>query len=147
MFVDQAAIDELLAQAAAGVGPAAVAEAGPARPLERPSAAPAAASARSARMADPGRSTTEHPGNLARILRIRVPLIAELARRKIAISTIRAMTNGSILEFERAVEAPVGLLINNHAIGEGVVVRVGEVFGLRIAQIGGARQRIKSMGC
>lgn len=143
MFVDQSAIDELLAQATAGVDLDA-AHAPPRAPERACGGSARGAAASRPIAASVGASPVS--GKLARILRIRVPLIAELARRKVAISVIRSLTNGSIIEFERPVDSPVTLLINNHAIGEGIAVRIDEMFGLRITEIGGTRERITSMG-
>src|SRR5262249_43833210 len=76
---------------------------------------------------------------------LRVPLIAQLAARKLPMARIRRISIGTILEFERNVDEPLELLANNQPIGRGIAVRVGENFGLRIAEIRDAA-RIRSLG-
>lgn len=61
------------------------------------------------------------------------------------IRAIRSLSPGSIIEFMRSVEAPVDVLVNNHVIGQAVVVKVGEYFGLQISQMVDAFARIHSL--
>ncbi|MCH8807933.1 MAG: FliM/FliN family flagellar motor switch protein [Planctomycetes bacterium] len=83
---------------------------------------------------------------LARLMRIRVPVIVRLARRVLAIDNIRRFSSGFIIEFERHVEDELDLMINNRVLGSGTAVKVGESFGLRIAHIKSKAARIKSLG-
>src|SRR4051812_43500327 len=52
------------------------------------------------------RRAATSPGapEIARILKVRVPVIVRLARRLLPIATIRTLSNGAILEFEKSVE-------------------------------------------
>lgn len=83
---------------------------------------------------------------LARIRTLRVPLIAQLASRKLPLARIRRLSIGTILEFERNVEEPLELLANNRPIGRGIAVKIGENFGLRITAIRDAATRVRSLG-
>ena len=53
---------------------------------------------------------------------------------------------GAIIEFFKANDQPLELLINNKTIAIGETVKVGENFGLKITQIGDVKQIIKSLG-
>jgi flagellar motor switch protein FliN len=53
---------------------------------------------------------------------------------------------GAIIEFFKASDEPLELLINNKVIGAGEAVKVGENFGLRITTIGDVKAVIRSMG-
>jgi flagellar motor switch protein FliN/FliY len=53
---------------------------------------------------------------------------------------------GAIIEFVKASDEPLELLINNKAIALGDAVKVGENFGLKINQIGDVKEVIRSMG-
>ena len=86
------------------------------------------------------------PPQIARLLRMRVPVIVQLAKRKMDISSIRRLSLGTIIEFHKNIDQPLLLLINNHAIGEGDTVKVGERFGLRLQQITDQATRIRSLG-
>lgn len=83
---------------------------------------------------------------LERILRLQVPVIVKLAERRLSLSEVLRLGTGAIIEFSKASDEPLELLINNKAIGLGEAVKVGENFGLRLTQIGDVRQVIRSMG-
>ncbi len=85
-------------------------------------------------------------GELARILRIQVPVIVKLAERKLLLSEVMRLGAGAIIEFSKSSDEPLELLINNKTIGVGETVKVGENFGLRITQVGDVRQIIQSLG-
>jgi len=129
MIVDQDEIEALLAQAQD------LAVEG-----DSPKPAPVAAPA------PPSKRTVDASPELARILKIRVPAIVQLAARRMSISGVRKFSLGMIIEFYKGVDEPLELLINNRPVGKGEAVKVGEHFGLRITQIRDAATRIKSMG-
>jgi flagellar motor switch protein FliN/FliY len=83
---------------------------------------------------------------LSRILRLSVPVIVKLAERKLNMSEVLRLGVGAIIEFSKANDEPLELLINNKPIGLGEAVKVGENFGLRITQIGDVKAVIRSMG-
>jgi flagellar motor switch protein FliN/FliY len=126
VLIDQDEINALLQASSAGAKPA------------EPLPAPAAPSA-------PFRPVSRDP-ELMRVLRIRVPVIVQLARRNVALSKIRQLSNGSILEFDRQVDSPLELLIRNRPIARGVAVKVGENFGLQISEVESPARRIQSLG-
>lgn len=83
---------------------------------------------------------------VARILRIRVPVIAVLATKSMTVGAVRRLSPGMIIEFGKRIEDPLTLQINNETIGNGLTVRCGENFGLRVTAIGDTAQRIRSLG-
>jgi flagellar motor switch protein FliN/FliY len=83
---------------------------------------------------------------LQRILRLQVPVIVKLAERKLTMSEVLRLGVGAIIEFSKASDEPLELLINNKPIGVGEAVKVGENFGLRITQVGDVKSVIRSMG-
>jgi flagellar motor switch protein FliN/FliY len=85
-------------------------------------------------------------GKSDRLLRIRVPVIAQLAARKMAIRDIRKLSAGAIIEFDIDVSEQLSLMINNRVIARGEAVRVGERFGLRLSEVGDRATRMRSMG-
>jgi flagellar motor switch protein FliN/FliY len=85
-------------------------------------------------------------GELARILRLQVPVIVKLAERKLLLSEVMRLGAGAIIEFSKRSDEPLELLINNKTIGVGETVKIGENFGLRITQIGDVKQLIAAMG-
>ena len=124
-IVDQTSIDALLLEAQQLVNEASEPPAPPPRVAARPA------------VRDPA---------LARVLRVRVPVIVQLAERFMPIQTVRNLSVGSIIEFEKSVEDPLDLRINNRPIGRGQCVKVGEDFGLRVSEIVDKAARIRSLG-
>lgn len=136
MLVEPAEIDALRAE-----GKAAGQHAAPASP------APAAAQPRAATALRGSEPPGGHPSpNVARLLRIRVPVIALLASRPMLVSSIRRFTVGTIIEYEKSVGEPIELLVNNRRIGRGEAIKAGEKFGLHVSQIDDTATRIRSLG-
>ncbi len=94
---------------------------------------------------DPHSGRSPATPSLARLLRLRVPVVVRLAQRTMPISAIRDLAVSAVIEFVKAVDEPLELLINNHPIGRGVCVKVGENFGLKLTEICDRRQRVLSL--
>jgi flagellar motor switch protein FliN/FliY len=128
MIIDQSEIDQLLDEAdslaATAAEQAAASEAPPPPPPPPPPAVSPA---------------------IRRVLRLRVPVIVQLARRTMPIASVRDLSIGSIIEFEKSVDDQLDLMINNQPIGLGNCVKVGENFGLRVTEIASRRARIESL--
>jgi flagellar motor switch protein FliN/FliY len=92
------------------------------------------------------KSSPSSSDELRRILRLQVPVIVKLAERKLSMSEVLRLGVGAIIEFSKASDEPLELLINNKAIGLGEAVKVGENFGLRITQVGDVKAVIRSLG-
>ena len=98
----------------------------------------------SASPATPPSPTLASP-DIARILKLRVPVVVRLAERQMPLCEILKIVPGTILEFDRRVDEQLDLLANKHQIGSGVAVKVNEQFGLRVTYIGDIKQRIRSL--
>jgi flagellar motor switch protein FliN/FliY len=83
---------------------------------------------------------------LQRILKLRVPVIVQLATRRMPIAAVRDLSTGAIVEFDKSVDDALDLLVNNRLIGRGRCVKVGENFGLQITRICDPVERVRSMG-
>ena len=140
MVIDQDEIEALLKQSNCLVEDVASEPAAPPH-MAGPSGAPPQSSG-----SDASPNEALASPDLARILKISVPVIVRIARRRMPIRAIRSLSAGAIVEFDTHVDEPLDLLINNRCIGQGHAVKVGENFGLRIGAINDAVQRIKSMG-
>ena len=86
------------------------------------------------------------PAEVKRILKLQVPVIVRLASKRMSLAEVMRLGGGGILEFDKANDAPLELLINNTVIGEGEAVKVGENFGLRISRIGDVRDKLEALG-
>jgi flagellar motor switch protein FliN/FliY len=84
--------------------------------------------------------------DLARILRLEVPLIVQIAERRMPLSEVTALTHGSIIELPKQIDEDLDVLINNTPIGAGRAVKVGENFGVRLTRIGELKERVAALG-
>ncbi|MBI3271539.1 MAG: FliM/FliN family flagellar motor switch protein [Planctomycetes bacterium] len=89
----------------------------------------------------------EPPGrNLGRILALEVELTAVIAEQKISLGSLLEVQPGSVLDFDKPVEALLDLRIHERSIAAGAAVLSGDRFGLRITQIRDLEARIRSLG-
>lgn len=79
------------------------------------------------------------------ILKLRVPVIVEIGRRQVTLDDILTLGPGAIIELNRHADDELHLLVNNKMVGTGHAVKIGENFGIRIANLGSARQRIAAL--
>ena len=69
------------------------------------------------------------------LLRIRVPVVVNLATMKKSVSQVVELGLGSILQFDKACDEPLTLEVGGRRVAYGEVVKVGDKFGLRISSI------------
>jgi len=83
---------------------------------------------------------------ITRILKIKVPLVVLLAEKRMVLSQILDLSPGTVIEFEKNSDEPLGLSAGNRIIAEGEAVKVGENFGLRLTRVGALKQIIQDLG-
>jgi flagellar motor switch protein FliN/FliY len=66
------------------------------------------------------------------LLRIKVPVIVTLARKKQSVGSIVELAPGSLIQFDKPCEDVLDLEVADQLIGEGEAVKVGDKFGLRL---------------
>ena len=69
-------------------------------------------------------------------------IIVKLADRKLTLQEVMRLGPGAIIEFFKASDQPLELLVNNKTIAIGDAVKIGENFGLKITQIGDLKEII-----
>jgi flagellar motor switch protein FliN/FliY len=84
--------------------------------------------------------------DLKRILHLEVPLIVQIADRRMMLSEVISLTHGSIIELPKAIDEPLDILINNTPIGHGHAVKVSENFGVHVRDVTHMRDRVRAMG-
>ncbi len=84
--------------------------------------------------------------NLDQILKVRVPLIVKVAQKRMNVNNVLKFSLGSIIQFNKDAYQQIDLMVNNHTIGLGQPIKIGENFGLRITQIGDIGDTIRSLG-
>jgi len=104
-------------------------------------AAPAAAGPAPAASRQPSVDT----GNLDLLLDIELPVMVRMGQTEMQLGELLKLTPGSILELNRAADAPVELLVNGKQIAKGEVVVVDGNFAFRITEIESTDTRIRSL--
>lgn len=101
-------------------------------------AASAAADARAVAEATPT-VTAYNPPLIAHgleLLRdVAMEVTAQIGSTRMTVSELLSLTDGAVIELDRAAGAPADLLVNGHLIARGEVVVIDENFGLRITEI------------
>lgn len=90
---------------------------------------------------------SEEPAqNLQNILSMKVPVIIKIAEKTMKLENVMKLNIGTIIQFEKDAYQHIDLMVNNHTIGLGQPVKIGENFGLRITHIGDITDTIRSLG-
>jgi len=84
-------------------------------------------------------------GNLDLLLDIELPVMVRMGQTEMQLGELLKLTPGSILELNRAADAPVELLVNSKIIAKGEVVVVDGNFAFRITEIESTAARIRSL--
>ncbi|MFC1513142.1 flagellar motor switch protein FliN [Thermodesulfobacteriota bacterium] len=106
-------------------------------------------SAQAASFADLGSSSEAGQGgaqNLDFLLDVPLGVTVELGRTNMIINNMLQLTQGSVVELDKAAGEPVEIFVNNKLLGKGEVIVVNERFGVRITEIISQADRIKNMG-
>ncbi len=86
------------------------------------------------------------PTELSSIMSLEVPLIVRLAERPISLQEVLKLTPGAILELPKDSEEELDVMVNNRQIGNGLAVKIGENFGIRITSIKSTGQVVQALG-
>jgi len=91
------------------------------------------------------RQASVDTGNLDLLLDIELPVMVRMGQTEMQLGELLKLTPGSILELNRAADAPVELLVNGKQIAKGEVVVVDGNFAFRITEIESTDNRIRSL--
>ncbi|MGA3040325.1 MAG: flagellar motor switch protein FliN [Bryobacteraceae bacterium] len=78
------------------------------------------------------------------LLDIELPVTLRFGSRRMALEDILRLDTGSIVEFDRTVEDPVEVLVNDRVVARGEAVTVHGHYGVRILEIASAPDRLDS---
>ncbi len=95
---------------------------------------------------DNGNGASGQPRNINMLLDVDLEVLVELGRKTMLIKEVLKLGKGSIVELDKAAGEPLGIFVNGRKLAEGEVVVVDDHFGIRITQLAGAAERIKSLG-
>lgn len=86
----------------------------------------------------------EPAANLDLILDVDLTVTVELGRAKKRIREVIVLAPGSVVELDRLAGEAVDVLVNGKPVARGEVVVIGENFGVRITEIIGGSQRLRT---
>lgn len=75
------------------------------------------------------------PMGLELLRDVAMEVTAQIGSTRMTVSELLSLTDGAVIELDRAAGAPADLLVNGHLIARGEVVVIDENFGLRITEI------------
>ncbi|ADH86408.1 flagellar motor switch protein FliN [Desulfurivibrio alkaliphilus] len=84
--------------------------------------------------------------NLDFLLDVPLEVSVELGRTSMIINKMLQLTQGSVIELDKAAGEPVEIFVNQKLMGKGEVVVVNERFGIRVTEIISQADRIKNIG-
>lgn len=93
----------------------------------------------------PDAGLADHDVNLDVILDVSVTLSMEVGRARIPIRNLLQLSQGSVVELERAAGEPLDIFVNGTLIAHGEVVVVNERFGVRLTDVVSPAERIRKL--
>jgi flagellar motor switch protein FliN/FliY len=83
--------------------------------------------------------------NLDVVLDIPVTLSMEVGRSRVSIRNLLQLSQGSVVELERATGEPLDVFVNGTLIAHGEVVVVNDKFGIRLTDVISPAERIRKL--
>jgi len=81
--------------------------------------------------------------DISMLLDVPVTLSVEIGRTRVPIRKLLSFSQGSIVELDRDISAPLDLMVNGMLIARGEVVESQGKFGLRLVSVVSASERLK----
>jgi len=86
----------------------------------------------------PMNTALENPSNLSLVLDVPVSLTIELGGCKLPMREVLALNIGSVVQLDKAADAPVEMSVNGKLIARGEVVVIEERYGVKITEVIGS---------
>lgn len=83
--------------------------------------------------------------DLSMLLDVPVTLSVEIGRTRVPISKLLSLSQGSVVELDRDISAPLDLMVNGMLIARGEVVESQGKFGLRLVDVVSPSERLKKL--
>lgn len=82
---------------------------------------------------------------LLRVLRIPLEAMVVLAEKEMTLREVLGLRPGTIVEFEKSIVTPFDLVINNRRVANGIAVKVGENFGIKVSAVQPVEKTVKAL--
>ncbi|MFT5888952.1 MAG: flagellar motor switch protein FliN/FliY [Zhongshania sp.] len=86
-----------------------------------------------------GRMTSDM--SLDMIMDVNVDVAVEVGRTKMSIRDLRELSQGAIIELDRAAGTPLDVLVNGTLVARGEIVVVKDKFGIMLTEVVGNEER------
>ncbi|MAL95347.1 MAG: flagellar motor switch protein FliN [Haliea sp.] len=83
--------------------------------------------------------------DLSLLLDVPITLSVEIGRTRVPISKLLSLSQGSVVELDRDISAPLDLMVNGMLIARGEVVESQGKFGLRLVDVVSPSERLKKL--
>ena len=80
--------------------------------------------------------------NLDMLMDIELPVTLRFGSTQMALREIAGLSAGSVIEFDRAVDDPVEVMVSGHVVARGEAVVVQGSYGVRVLEISSRRERL-----
>jgi flagellar motor switch protein FliN/FliY len=80
------------------------------------------------------------------LLDIELPVTVRFGSAQMTFGDVMGLNTGSLVEFDRAPEEPVEVLVNGRVVARGELVMVQGNYGVRIGEISSRRERLDTGG-
>ena len=80
------------------------------------------------------------------LLDIELPVTVRFGSAQMTFGDVMGLSTGSLVEFDRAPEEPVEVLVNGRVVARGELVMVQGNYGVRIGEIASRRERLDTGG-
>ena len=116
-------------------------------PEQPPEQAPAAAEqgGQASADGDPDGEESSPGHNLEMLLDLPLELSVELGRTRMSLQELLKLDKGSVIRLGRTEGEPLEIQVNGRTVARGEVVVVNDRLGVRVTEIGEARERVKSL--
>jgi len=86
------------------------------------------------------------PGhNLEMLLDLPLELSVELGRTRMSLQELLKLDKGSVIRLGRTEGEPLDIQVNGRVVARGEVVVINDRLGVRVTEVGEARDRVKSL--
>jgi flagellar motor switch protein FliN/FliY len=75
------------------------------------------------------------PGSLDLVMDLELPVMVRFGRRRMRLGELASLVQGCVVDFERASENEVDVVVNDRVVARGEAVVVEGSFGVRITQV------------
>ena len=82
----------------------------------------------------------------ARVMDGHVQVSVQLGKRRMRIAEVLQLGPGPIIEFSKAADEPLDVLVNDQIVARGEAVVMGERYGVRIIEVVSPNERLRSSG-